>query len=476
VPSFRRGWLVVLLALACGGPMDQGSLYEDLGGTTRLRLVAANLSTGNTQSWTAGEGLRILEGLHPDVVMIQEFNTGSNAAGEIQAFANSVCGQPCAVTREAGALQIPNGIISRYPIKSAGRWADSHVGNRGFAWAQIDIPGSRDLWAISVHLLTSSAANRDAEAAQLVQFIRQNVPAGDSVVLGGDFNTAARTEPALVTLSQVFAIPAAFPSDGSGNDLTNQPRTRPDDWVLASPGLEAAATAVVIGSNSFPAGLVADTRVYAPIADLHPALATDSGASNMQHMAIVRDFLVAQDVGHADGGHADGGGWTPDGGGWTPDGGGWIPDGGGWIPDGGGWTPDGGGWIPDGGSADAGQPDGGPTRDPYEPDDSAAYARPIAPGEQQVHDISPKSDVDFLTFTLPATANVSIETSGPAGGDTLLRLYDRSARQLASDDDSGAGYYSLLRKTLPAGTYLVQVSSYAGASVIRGYTVRVSTF
>lgn len=48
----------------------------------------------------------------------------------------------------------------------------------------------------------------------------------------------------------------------------------------------------VIGANSFPNGLVFDSRVYTPIDDVAPCLATDSAATNMQHMAIVKDFSL----------------------------------------------------------------------------------------------------------------------------------------------------------------------------------------
>lgn len=47
-----------------------------------------------------------------------------------------------------------------------------------------------------------------------------------------------------------------------------------------------------IGSNSHTNGLVFDSRVYTPLSAVSPVLSTDSGASNMQHMAIVKDFLV----------------------------------------------------------------------------------------------------------------------------------------------------------------------------------------
>ena len=72
---------------------------------------------------------------------------------------------------------------------------------------------------------------------------------------------------------------------------------------------------------------------------------------------------------------------------------------------------------------------------------------------------------------------MAIETTGPSGGDTYVRLYNSSHSQIAYDDDSGVGYYSYLKKSLlPAGTYFIRVTSYASASVIHGYNLRLSTF
>ena len=35
-----------------------------------------------------------------------------------------------------------------------------------------------------------------------------------------------------------------------------------------------------------------DSRTFTPLDDLKPIQATDSAASNMQHMAVVRDFRI----------------------------------------------------------------------------------------------------------------------------------------------------------------------------------------
>src|ERR1039457_6849019 len=54
-----------------------------------------------------------------------------------------------------------------------------------------------------------------------------------------------------------------------------------------------AFTTVVFPSNTFPNGLVFDSRVYTPLSDVPPVQFSDSGSLNgMQHMAVVKDFAV----------------------------------------------------------------------------------------------------------------------------------------------------------------------------------------
>ena len=256
----------------------------------RLRLVAGNLTSGTKQAYEAA-GTRIFRGLAPDVAMIQELNVGGNTPSEIRTFVDQAFGTDYSFARGAASEQIPNGVISRFPIVASGEWIDSTVANRAFTWAQIDIPGPIDLYAISVHLLSSSSASRTTEAGLLKQNILA-LPADAYVVLGGDFNTGSRTEACVQALAPVLVTTGPFPVDQNGQGNTNANRNKPYDWVLASGNLQALETPVVIGGNSFVHGLVADTRVYAPIADLAPALAADSAASNMQHMGVVRDFAL----------------------------------------------------------------------------------------------------------------------------------------------------------------------------------------
>ncbi len=257
----------------------------------RLRIMSANTTSGNNQSYDPGEGLRIFQGLHPDIALIQEFNYGNNSGAAIRGFVDTAFGPAFAYFRESGA-QIPNGIASRHPILASGSWTDPAVANRGFAWARIDIPGPTDLWAVSVHLLTSSAANRDSEAKALVAEIQKNIPAGDLLVIGGDLNTGSRTEACLSSLAAVVSTAAPYPVDNLGDGDTSGARTKPHDWVMPSPKLRSLQTDVVIGAQKFSSGLVVDSRVYTPLADIAPVLKDDSGATSMQHMAVVKDFLL----------------------------------------------------------------------------------------------------------------------------------------------------------------------------------------
>ncbi|QDE81465.1 lamin tail domain-containing protein [Myxococcus xanthus] len=304
--NWRRHAAALLLAVlaACGG---EDSALESVGldgaevgqrqdalGEVRLRLVAANTSSGNGQDYDPGHGIRIFQGTDADVVMIQEFNYKSNSAADLRGFVDTAFGTQFHYYREGGA-QIPNGIISRYPIIASGEWDDPYVSNRDFAWARIDVPGPKDLWAVSVHLLTTSSGSRNSEASSLVSRIKANIPAGDYLVIGGDLNTGSRNESAFGTLSQVVRTAGPHPADKNGNTNTNAGRNSPYDHVLVDNDLFAYQTPVVIGGSTFTNGLVVDTRVYSPLSDIAPALSGDSGASGMQHMAVIKDFIIPGD-------------------------------------------------------------------------------------------------------------------------------------------------------------------------------------
>lgn len=279
-------WLVSLLALArclAAEPVP-------------IRIVAANLTSDNRQTYSPdngnhsnpeGAGARILKAVKPDIVLIQEFNTSIPP----RQWVNGIFGKEFHFAKE-DTKGIPNGVISRFPIAASGEWDDPVLDNREFFWARLRIPEQRDLWAISVHLHAKNASSRLTQTTALLKVIQDKVPKGDLIVLGGDFNTRGTSEPCFGEMAKSFVVPRDPPHDGMGNIFTNKPRNRPYDWVLTSPSLDAHEVPVKLAGKDFPDGLVFDTRIFEPLDQVPPAQEGDSGLQQMQHMAVIRDFLV----------------------------------------------------------------------------------------------------------------------------------------------------------------------------------------
>lgn len=266
-----------------------------------LRVVAANLTSDKQQTYSPdngnhsnpeGAGARILKALRPDVVLIQEFNTSVPP----RQWVNATLGEGFFFARETQPGGIPNGVISRFRIVESGFWDDPALDNREFFWARIRLPGDADLWAVSLHLHSKNATSRARETAALVVEIRKKIPADALLVVGGDLNTRAADEPGLLQLKACVVLPAQPPADGLGNPATNHPRNRPYDWVLASPGLEKYAVTVKLGGREFSHGLVFDSRIFDPLDRVFPVNKGDSDLPMMQHMAVVRDFLVEREA------------------------------------------------------------------------------------------------------------------------------------------------------------------------------------
>ena len=159
-----------------------------------VRIMAANLTSGTSMSYEA-PGIRIFQGLEPDVVAIQEFRYNSSTSDtQLRQLVDTAFGPSFYYYREVGSYNIPNGIVSRWPILSSGTWedVDPNLNDRGFAWAKIDLPGTNDLYVVSIHLKASSgssnASRRNAEATNLVNLIHANFPANAWIIVAGDCN------------------------------------------------------------------------------------------------------------------------------------------------------------------------------------------------------------------------------------------------------------------------------------------------
>lgn len=279
-------WLAVILCLAVRLAADP----------LPIRIVAANLTSDKQQSYSPdngnhsnpeGAGARILKALQPDIVLIQEFNTTVPP----RHWVNQTFGENFHFAREEG-MQIPNGVISRFPILASGSWNDPVLDNREFFWTKLALPGGKELWAVSLHLHSKNPTSRKTQSIALRKFLHDEISADAFLVIGGDLNTRTTEEPSFEVLGATVMIPKNPPADAYGNIATNSPRNRPYDWVLANPPLDQHKVAVKIGGREFSTGLVFDTRVFTPLDQVPPSVKTDSGLPMMQHMAVVRDFLI----------------------------------------------------------------------------------------------------------------------------------------------------------------------------------------
>ena len=72
-----------------------------------ITVMAANITSGNFQSYE-DPGIRIFQGLQPDIVLIQEFNYQS---GSLRDLVDEAFGTDYEYHIEAGSQSIPNGII-----------------------------------------------------------------------------------------------------------------------------------------------------------------------------------------------------------------------------------------------------------------------------------------------------------------------------------------------------------------------------
>jgi len=291
----RIASLLAALAVWCGLlPRVRAELVPvPMVTNTPVRIMAANL-TGNSQRYEAF-ATRIFQGLKPDVVAIQEFNVGANTAAEVRQLVNTAFGPVFHYYREAGA-QIPNGVISRWPIVASGEWPDPQVSNRDFVWARLDLPGTNDLYVVSVHLHASGgASSRKLEADALKARITANFPAGAYVVVAGDFNFDSRAE-AGMGVFKTFLVDDPVPTDGRGDPDTNNGRNKPYDYVLTSANWRTnlVTTRLSAGGQAYANGLVFDSRVHSPLSEVAPVQAADSG--NAQHMAVVKDFSIRHTV------------------------------------------------------------------------------------------------------------------------------------------------------------------------------------
>ena len=95
--------------------------------------------------------------------------------------------------------------------------------------ARFDLPGYRDLWAVSVRFVERGAVVRQFEAVQLVKGVRGRVPGDDFLVVGGDLGTTDPSEAAFSALQAIVDVRSA--------------RGAAHDWLLSDGDLAPFAVA-----------------------------------------------------------------------------------------------------------------------------------------------------------------------------------------------------------------------------------------
>ncbi len=278
-------------------------LIQESQGATSLRIVAANLTSGNLQAYDGGHGIRIIQGLAPDIVLVQEMNYVTNTPADYTAFATALVG-----TSHYGVddplLQIPNGVVSRWPILQSGYWDDPTLNNRELFWAEIDLPGPRDLFVVSVHLHSGEPQDQTEAANVVVDGVLAHQQANPGLfyyIVGGDFNGPTAASSVAFGRAGTFVVTAPFPADQNGDTTTNRPRSTQLDYILEDPDLHLLQVSSRFPSLyggpplTYPNGFVFDTRLFTQ-SELDeyfaPALISDSAAQQMQHMAVVKDYHI----------------------------------------------------------------------------------------------------------------------------------------------------------------------------------------
>lgn len=274
-------WLLVTGLAVASPPTPAAPAPADNPAT--FTVASANLSDNTTQTY--GEsGIRILQALKPDIVAIQEFNYPDGPA----ALVEKIFGRGYFFVRESAEVRLPNGIISRWPIRAWGQWPDPHVNDRRFVWASVELPGSNVLHVISAHLAQKPPRKQLAQAHLLRKYIRRQFPPDEFIVLCGDFNLDRRDSPVLTLLAADFDLRRP-PADQEGNTLTSVARTRPYDFVLPNHALAAWEVPTKLGGLIFPDGLVFDTRLWNPPP---PPAEWEDTSRNLQHLPVMKTFRI----------------------------------------------------------------------------------------------------------------------------------------------------------------------------------------
>lgn len=260
-----------------------------------VKIMSFNITT--VHSYIGNPAIRILQGLKPDIALLQEFKDRNS---DYRGFVDEAFGTDFVYYRGpgiGGAFNQSNGIVSRWPFKDSGSWDDVVVQNRYFDWAVIDLPGNApDIQVVSIHLKAGTTPEdkdtRVTEATNLKALIEANFAADQYIMIAGDMNTVSRdSEPALIAVFDSYLTTSdGTPADRNGNNNTNVNRVSAFDWLIPNQLLGDVITTLTVGSSGYLGGIVFDSRVFTPLSELPPILETDTASGDMDHCPIMKSY------------------------------------------------------------------------------------------------------------------------------------------------------------------------------------------
>ena len=285
-----RFFICLNIFLAVSFQADSGLLRGE------IQVMSANLVSGGWPNINYySNSRRIFQGLTPDIVLIQEFKVATGSTRE--EYVNEVFGPGYYLYYEIGSS--PNGIISRWPFKSAGEWSDPEVSDRDFAWAVINIPGDIDLQVVSVHLKASPGPTeretRRVESEQIKAYVQANFDDDHYILVGGDLNTYhSPVEPCLSVFASFLDYNDHTPADRLGNSDTNEGRDKRYDWLMANHLLDELHTTTMVGTQdrSYSEGIVFDSWVFPNVASEVPPIKYDDSHGTMDHMGMIKTYNI----------------------------------------------------------------------------------------------------------------------------------------------------------------------------------------
>jgi len=115
-------------------------------------------------------------------------------------------------------------------------------------------------------------------------------------------------------------------------------------------------------------------------------------------------------------------------------------------------------------------------RDPFEPDDTLAEARPLQPDAPETHSLCPVNDQDFYAVALDRRMGLRVSLETEPDRSVLLSVFDASGTLMDEDGTDEAGRASVALEDLPAGTYSMVVRPEEPTEFIASYRISLATW